>query len=178
MSRAMRRLPWAPDSSRIAYVADQDTDEIDELYTSLPDGSNNVKVNGTLVSEGNVYVDGEDSFAWAPDSSRIAYVASQDSSSKDELYTSLPDGSNNVKVNGTLVASGDVEGFRWAPDSSRIVYYADQDTNGTDEIYTSEPDGSNNVKVNGTLVASGDVEEFPLGTRQFQDRLCCRPGFV
>ena len=75
-----RLFVWAPDSSRIAYIADQDTNDTDELYTSLPDGSNNVKVNGAFVSDGNIL-----SFKWAPDSSRIAYVADQDTDEKDEL---------------------------------------------------------------------------------------------
>ena len=30
---------WSPDSSRIAYTADQDTDGVDELYVGVPDGS-------------------------------------------------------------------------------------------------------------------------------------------
>ena len=51
-----------------------------------PDGSNNVKVSGTLVSGGDV----DRKFSWAPDSSRIAYVADQDSDETDELYTSEP----------------------------------------------------------------------------------------
>ena len=111
-------------------------------------------------------------FLWAPDSSRIAYVADQDTNDKDELYTSLPDGSNNVKVSGTLVPSGDVMDFLWAPNSSRIAYRADQDTNNRNELYNSQPDGSNNVKVNGAIGTGEGLSKFLrlcLGTRQFQD---------
>ena len=116
---------WAPDSSRIAYIADQEVDDRWEAYTSFPTTSTgNVKVSGDLVSGGDVL-----GVYWAPDSSRIAYVADQDTDEIDELYTSLPDGSNIVKVNGTLVAGRNVEDLSWAPDSSRIAYRADQDIN-------------------------------------------------
>ena len=45
---------WASDSSKIAYTADQDTDEVDELYTAMADGSNNTKVSGNMPSFGDV----------------------------------------------------------------------------------------------------------------------------
>ena len=52
-------------------------------------------------------------FAWAPDSSRLAYIARQ-SSNSEELYSSTPDG----KVNDTvapvpLPSGGNVFSFLW-----------------------------------------------------------------
>ena len=154
-------ISWAPDSSRIAYVADQDSDGTNELYTSEPDGSNNAKVNGTLVSGGDV----DDGFSWAPDSSRIAYVADQDSDDTFELYTSEPDGSNNVKVSGSMVSGGNVQNspIQWALDSSRIVYRADQDSDGTYELYASYPTTSTgNIKLSGTQNVGFDVRTFSI----------------
>ena len=138
-------ISWAPDSSRIAYFADQDSDETDELYTSEPDGSNNVKVSGSMVSGGNVLAL---TAQWAPDSSRILYIADQDTDGTRELYTSKPDGLNNAKVNGPPrirkgMSIASFPGLRTVP---RIAYVADQDSDETDELYTSEPDGSNNVQ--------------------------------
>ena len=45
---------WAPDSSGVAYLADQDINEVFELFASQPNGNNNTKLSGTLVSDGNV----------------------------------------------------------------------------------------------------------------------------
>ena len=75
-----------------------------------------------------------------------------------ELYTVLADGVSNVRVNGALVADGDVQTvFLWSPDSSRLVYRADQDTDLADELYIVFADGTGNVKLNGPLVAGGNV---------------------
>ena len=75
---------WAPDASRIAYVADQEADLVFELFTSLAAGGGNVKVSGPMVVGGSVSGSplGNDPyapprFAWAPDSSRLAYLANQ-----------------------------------------------------------------------------------------------------
>jgi hypothetical protein len=40
---------WSPDGTHLAYNADQDIDEMIELYTVQPDGTDNVKVSGVLV---------------------------------------------------------------------------------------------------------------------------------
>ncbi|WP_211227230.1 hypothetical protein, partial [Saccharospirillum impatiens] len=50
---------WSPDSSRLAYRADQDTDGVNELYSSLAAGGDNVKVSGPLVTNGDVF-----DFSW------------------------------------------------------------------------------------------------------------------
>ena len=150
---------WAPDSSLMAYLAVQDTDNVTELYTSSPDGSNNDQVSfKPLVTDGNVL-----EFKWAPDSSRIAYRADQDTDTIDELYSSLPDGSVNDKVSGPLTTDGDggdVLEFKWAPDSSRIAYRADQDIDNVDELYSSLPDGSGNRNISELLVTNGNVSTF------------------
>ena len=122
-SRDVEDFRWAPDSSRIAYIANQDSDDTYELYTSYPTTpSGNVKVSGTLVSGGQL-----SDYGWAPDSSRIAYIADQDTDETTELYTSEPDGSNNVKVSGTMVSGGEIDtddsnpvflGARTVPSSS------------------------------------------------------------
>ncbi len=53
---------WAPDSSRLAYRADQDTINVKELYSSRPDGTDNMKISGDLVPGGNV----TNTYEWVP----------------------------------------------------------------------------------------------------------------
>ncbi len=145
--------PWAPDSSRLAYLADQDTDTVIEAYTSLPDGSGNVKVSGTIAAPNGINFG--QSLLWAPDSSRIAYIAAQDDATVQELYAASPGGGSTQKLNGALVAGGNVFQATWAPNSSRIVYLADQDTDNVNELYSSLADGSSNTRLNDPALAAG-----------------------
>ena len=111
---------WAPDGSRIVYRADQTTVGVIELYTSLPTGSaSNVKVSGTMTAGGDVY----EMVLWAPDSSRIGYLADQDTDGTLELYTTLPTGAGSVlKVSAALGVSDLITAYVWTPTSTRIAY--------------------------------------------------------
>jgi dipeptidyl aminopeptidase/acylaminoacyl peptidase len=154
----IKSIQWAPDSFYIAYFADQEIDDIFELYISQPNGSSNVKISGPLPNHLTCipqpyiiplpgYCSGEfvQICEWAPDSSRIAYIATLNSDDSAELYTSLVDGSGTVKINDPLPEGQSVYSLKWAPDGSRLVYIAG------DDLYTSLPDGADNVQVNNLL---------------------------
>lgn len=156
-------IGWAPDSSALAYLADQDTENVDELYSALPDGSAITKLNPTLAVGASIRT-----FRWAPDASRIAYQANQNNASVNELFTSLPDGGGNVRINPTEPLTGNVGQYTWAPDASRVAYVAALDATNALELYASDPNGTNNIKLNGALVSGGDVIDFlwsPDGSR-------------
>ncbi|MGA9538504.1 MAG: hypothetical protein WBR24_21580 [Desulfobacterales bacterium] len=143
---------WAPDSSLIAYQASQDSPNIFELFTSRPfNPIDNVKISGSITSGG---LRDFAAFGWAPDNSRVAYIARQETDFF-ELYSSTPDGGDNSVVSGKLVAGGNVDSFKWSPDSSRVAYRADQETINVPELYSSQPDGSDNLKI-----SSGKVEDI------------------
>jgi hypothetical protein len=147
-------LEISPDSSRIVYRADQDTDGLTELYSVQPNGAGRVRLNGPLAGGGVSPAE------VSPDSSRALYFADQDTANVTELYSVPLDGSDlPVKLNGSLVAGGDAGGFAlFSPDSSRVVYLADQDSDGVNELY-SVPSlgGAAPVRLNGPLVSGGDV---------------------
>jgi hypothetical protein len=156
----------SPDSSRVVYLADLDTDDVFELYSVPLDGSDNpVKLNGSLASGGDVYGD----FQISPDSSRVVYRALHAVGAL-ELFSVPLDGSGSpVKLNGDLVSGGIVDrGFQISPDSSRVVYLADQDTDEVYELYSVPLDGSGSpVALNGSLVGGGDVQDT-YGNAHFQ----------
>ncbi|MEJ2165075.1 MAG: hypothetical protein P8X90_06065, partial [Desulfobacterales bacterium] len=140
----------SPDGIYVAYVADQDTDGVFELYAVPVDktpAETAVKISGSIPIGGSGIKEvatgtGDYFFAWAPDSSRssrVAYIADQRFADVFELFTNLPDGSDNVRVSGDLVAGGDVDAFVWSPQSDRIVYRADQSINDALELYTAFP---------------------------------------
>jgi Tol biopolymer transport system component len=158
---------WSPDSLRVAYVADAETVADYALFVA-PIGGPVVRASGPMVAGGDVTVRLEGCFAWAPNGSRIAYAADQDTDGRVEVYTSLPNGLGNVKVSGTFVAGGSLFGdlfndyawLRWAGDSSALAYIADQDTDGVLELYRSLPDGTSNLKLSGPLPANHNVWAF------------------
>ena len=80
------------------------------IYTVRPDGTDNFKVNGPLVLDGNT-----GGPQWSPDGSRIVYGADQDTDSVSEIYLSTPDGVININISGLLVPGGDALEFAWAP---------------------------------------------------------------
>ncbi len=152
------RIAWSPDSTRIAYAANQDSMTTRELYVGPADGSSaSVRVSGPMVPGGALAPDFV-SFAWSPDSARIAYRADQDQDSLVELYVSTPDGASNVRVSGALNAS--LELFEWSPNSARIAYLADQDTPLQVDLYTVLPDGTDGLRASADLTPGGNVTAF------------------
>ena len=149
---------WSPDSSRIAYRADQNSVGMIELFTVEPDGDDNLRISGDfdLTTGGDVT-----DFVWSPDSDFVAYRANQDNVINFELYVTTPDdSSNDTKVSGDSIA-GDVDPiFEWSPDSKRVAYRANQRTADAIELFTATPDGEENDRVSGDLSSGGNVEEF------------------
>lgn len=156
---------WAPDGSRIAYTADQDTDEVMELYTNTPDGNNNVKVSGSMVTNGGVgdRSDRFDLFFWSPDSKHIAYRADEETDGVIELFLSRADipGSNKISTAGIRLDTNSFSGssIPWAADSDHIIYRASSNFRSA-ELYSASIDGSDNIKISGSLIASGNVIRY------------------
>ncbi|MBI5583923.1 MAG: hypothetical protein HY892_08880, partial [Deltaproteobacteria bacterium] len=133
----------SPDSSRVVYTADQQTDEVIELY-SVPIGgpAAGIKLNGVLRAGGFI-----DFFKISLDSNRVVYITpDQEPVGGMELF-SVPIGgpaASGIKLNGDLTAGGDVMFFPWlfriSADSSRVFYVADQDTDEVLELYMTSFD--------------------------------------
>ena len=167
----------SPDGIFVAYVADQDTAGVFELYVVPVDKTPNetaVKVSGTMAGNGILQLpSGEYVFGWAPDSSRIAYVAEQNSLRVFELFTSTPDGMENDIISDLpdplTNPDRDVQNFEREPNSTLIAYIADQDTNEVFELYVSPSDNNTpNVKVSGTILDGSGIKELaPVPSGEF-----------
>lgn len=117
---------WAPDGLKLAYVAEQDTAGVRELYVvdfaSTPGAP--VKLNDTLPAGGNVELD----VSWSQDSSKLLFRADGEVAGRTELYLADFDGGGPggvERVSGELPSGGKVQAFRWAPDGERFAYVAD-----------------------------------------------------
>ncbi|HFC12597.1 MAG TPA: hypothetical protein ENJ56_07105 [Anaerolineae bacterium] len=146
---------WAPDGSRIAYLARATINSLSlpEIYTVNPDGSANTQI--TAVAD---YVQ---SFQWAPNSSLIAMLVRTSTVAPEfELRSTTVDGSTTFTLSGSLVTGGHVSDFQWAPNSSQIAYRADQEILDKIELYAVSSVGVGRVKVSGSMIANGDVHDY------------------
>ncbi len=149
----------SPDGARVVYLADQEQDEVRELFGAPVDASaSSVKLNQlfpTSFPTGDV-------LAFETAGPRCVYVADQDERLVFELYSSRQDGAGApVKLSGPMVAGGGVSNpfpFQVSPDGARVVYRADQDVDEVFELFSVPADGSAGpVELNGALVGYGDV---------------------
>jgi CSLREA domain-containing protein len=139
----------SPDSSHLVYRADQDTDNLFELYSAAIATSGSTKLNDPSSD------DVTQSFQISPDSSRVVFIA-RDNGFK--LYSAAIDATGSTKLNSAIVTGGGVQsGFQISPDSSRVVYRADQDTEGVDELYSAAIDATGSTKLNDPLIDGGNV---------------------
>ena len=157
---------WEPDSNQIAYVADQDTDDKFELYVALADGTIPSRVVSGRPMVGNGIREvfpgtGQYAFAWAPNSSRLGYIADQDIAGKFELFTSTPNGRSNPKVSKLPAGPRNVANFKWAPNSQRIAYTANQNIANAIDLFATLPVvGTTPVILSSGLSTGGEVSDF------------------
>ncbi|NOT30763.1 MAG: hypothetical protein HOP15_09995 [Planctomycetes bacterium] len=159
----------APDGSRVFYRADQDVDEVFELFSVSIDGGSPLELNGPLAAGGSVGREFVHNLRVSPGGNRVLYWADQDEDEAFELFSVPSDGSQPpVQLNGPLVPGGDVQftptflpaqAFApMTPDGSRVLYVADQEQNEVFELYCAPLDGSQPaVKLSAVLVPGGDV---------------------
>jgi hypothetical protein len=123
---------FSPDSSRVVYLADQVTNDVSELFSVPGTGGAAVKLNGPLVAGGEVSSSG---VQFSSDSSRVLYMADQNTDDVTEIFIVPTTGGTAVKLNGSLVPGGDVSDVQFSPDSSLVLYLADQDADEVVETY-------------------------------------------
>lgn len=145
--------------NRVLYLADQDTDQTVEVFSVPIAGGASIKLNGPLVTNGDV-LDG--SLQFSADGSRVLYVADQDIDSRFEVFVVPSVGGTPLKLNGALVNGGNVGVAQFNADGGRVVYRADQDDNDVFELYSVASTGDSLVKLNTSLASNGDVASFQI----------------
>jgi Tol biopolymer transport system component len=96
---------WSADSKWVAFVADKDTDVVNELYLVDMSGatpSAPIKASGTMLAAGDVSTS---EVEFSPDATSLVYEADQETDTMEELYfVSLLGGTPAApkKLSGTL----------------------------------------------------------------------------
>lgn len=136
-------LRISPDGSRVVYWADQDADEVFELFSVPLDGSQPpVRLNGALAPGGDVLLSSPPFTPnpfWpqvSPDGSAAVYRADQDADGVIELYSVLLDGSAApVRLDAPLGPAGDVFSAQISRDSAWVLYVAQRGAIGPAELF-------------------------------------------
>jgi Tol biopolymer transport system component len=145
------------DGSRVVYRADQEADEVTELFSVPFGGGAAVKLSGTMPADGDVL-----GIEISSDDSRVVYLADPLTNDALDVYSVPIAGGTAVKLSGALVPGGSVVQFEIARDGSRVAYRADQQVDGIFEVYSVGIAGGAAVKLNGALTPGGSVDDFEI----------------
>ncbi|MEZ4871437.1 MAG: hypothetical protein R2827_04155 [Bdellovibrionales bacterium] len=111
-----------------------------DLYTVDLDGSNQLKVSGTLPG-GTAAID---KFDFTDDGNWLIYIGDQDTLYRDEAFTVRPDGTGRTKLHSNFTASPQAAyGYTIAPDSSYYIIEVRLGSGSGNEIFAVDVDGSN-----------------------------------
>jgi len=146
-----------PATGRVAYVADQETDEVFELYTVPLDGSGPaVKVSGALPAGFDVYLLKSPAFG----SGQVVY--STGTSTVWQLHSApVAGGALPIALTPVLTASSSDRDTELTRDGTGAVYVARQRYPDQLELFHVPLDGSAPGRpVNGPLVEGGNVAQF------------------
>lgn len=146
-----------PDGLSVVFRADQDIDQVFELYrTVIATAPANTKLNFPLTFGMNVT-----SFGVIRDSSGVVYVADQTTVNVFELFQTVFSG-GNLKLNPPFVPGQAVADFVLLPNGTGVVYRADQTTNGVNEIYRALFGFPGTVRLNPALVIGQNVSTYTV----------------
>lgn len=151
---------FSSDGTRLVYRADQDADEVYELYSVPVDGSAPpVKLSGPLTAGGDVTGD------FLPLGDRVVFRADAGLDGRFELFSAPVDGSApRTGLSGTLVSGGNVFRFHAAPGGERVLFVADAIRVGRTAVFQVPVDGSApRVRLDDDDNASAHVMGFSAG---------------
>ena len=148
----------SPNKQWVAFILDQEVDNVPELYVSPIAGGSLTKVSADLPAGRAV-----SQFQWSPDSKQLVYLADQDTDNIDEVYLVDRDGNNRIKINGSVgTPSPVVELFnpQWSPDgryiSQEVVDLATTRVIGVN-IYDTSLGTPNSTRISNTVPAQRSI---------------------
>jgi len=153
----------SPDGEWVIYRADQETPGVVELFAVPTGGGVAVKLNGALVSGGQVST----TYLVTPDSSTVVYRAVQDVAGRPELFAVPITGGAPRKLNGELPPGGSVaEDVTVTADSGMVLYRSNESQLGYFELYVA------------ALETDGDAVLTSCDCAPLDDQLWAVPGEV
>jgi TolB protein len=119
---------WSPDGSAIAFLMDDPSSGVMEIWTMPATGG----VPSRVTSSGI----GKSTIDWSPDGARLAYTTVE---SPNRIGVVDADGSNDHIILGD---ASDNSSPAWSPDGTVIAFARSTPSVGNADIWTMSPDGS------------------------------------
>ena len=165
---AQAEVPGVDPKGRFTvYIADADTDGVQELYRSVIETGQRLKLSGTLTSSTST-----GSYLLDPKGRYVVYSSEQAAAGVIELYRSDLNTGEQLKLNSPLAPGGNVfTGYSFGPKGRYVVYRADQDSGQVLELYVS------NLKT-GAIQRLNAPLPFGAGTGFFSFRLDPKGRYV
>lgn len=152
-SERILSMEMAPDNLHVAYVVLSSTARNHLYVADLPFGASTL-VTANLGTAPSPY-------AWSFDGTRLAYIAADDASSREDAYSVAPDASARRKLSGALLTDGGkVQSLTWSPTGDRIAFRASASPGAPPELYTVSGVGFGLVPVNFSPSVASEVTRF------------------
>lgn len=144
----------SPDGSRVVYSADQETNNVHEIFSVPIGGGPSVKLNGTLPANGAIF-----QFQITPDSTSVIYRGDEVTGGIDELF--------QVPIAGgtsTRISTPGVHAFNYAisADSSTVVYQTSTGGQGLEELFSVPVAGGTVTQLNAPVPVGETVASFEV----------------
>ena len=154
-----------PNGQKALFLAEQDIDNVSELFSVNMDGTSRVKLHPNL-SVGQYVSD----FWFTNDNQKIIFIGKVSSSSEVEMFSVNTDGTSFQKISGPMISNGSIYSnyyennrFKISNNSQKVVFLAKKEDLTKSELYSVNLDGSNLVKISPTLSFSeASITEFSI----------------
>ena len=149
---------FTPDGATVVYLADQDTDGVDQLYSVPSTGGTVSALTFPILREGEVV---RTNYKILPDSSGIVYEADEVDNGQNvrELYSVPIEGGPRVRLDTGQMASWLLSG-----DGLSVVFRASHEVGAEwmTELYSVPSSGGTPVRLNADLPQGGGVSSFVI----------------
>ena len=164
---AIQNQNWSKDGTRIVFSRGTEGGkaEVHQIFTAASDGSGLHALTAGRPASGAVVPGFDDSPAFSPDGSTIAFVHAGGMVKNDELehsdvYLMRSDGTEVRPVTHFAAYSGDCGGVAWSPDGKQLVAVRSDAATLRSALFVMDADGSHTRQLTPWKLGAGGLPDW------------------